>query len=233
MKIKTIANRLINLIYPNVCEICGCTLVNGEETLCLNCLYQMPRTNAHLDDFNMIHKRLSSTTPIEHAAGYFYYFRESPYAGLIHSAKYRNRPEIARRLARRFAHELKRDSFFGDIDMLLPVPLHLFKQWSRGYNQSHQIALGINDITGIEIGSHLYARRHHATQTRRGAFDRWINAQYVYSVRNPGQLHNRHVLIVDDVITTGATLLACCNAVHSAQPTCKISVLSLGVTHLL
>ena len=106
---------LLRIVFPDVCEVCGSSLVRGEEVICLKCDMNMPRTRVHNDSFNIIHERLAGKTPIERTAGYFYYYRESDYASIIHNAKYNGRPIIARKLAMRFARELMADNFFDGI----------------------------------------------------------------------------------------------------------------------
>lgn len=223
---------LVRIIYPDVCEVCGCSLVRGEEVMCLKCDVNMPRTMVNKDTFNIIHERLAGKTPIERVAGYFYYYRESDYATLIHNAKYNGRPIIAQKLAKRFALELRRDEFFSDIDVILYVPMYIMKKLKRGYNQSEYIAKGLSQATNIPIGNNLVSRRGHSSQTRKNSYSRWLNAQGVYDLINHEELEGKHILIVDDVITTGATLLACCDVIHKIVPSAKISVLSLAVTHL-
>ena len=223
---------LLRIVFPDVCEVCGSSLVRGEEVICLKCDMNMPRTRVHNDSFNIIHERLAGKTPIERAAGYFYYYRESDYAAIIHNAKYNGRPIIARKLAMRFAGELMADNFFDGIDIILYVPMFFLKKIKRGYNQSEYIAQGISQATNIPIGHNLISKRSHSSQTKKNSYSRWLNAQGVYDVINSDELENKHVLIVDDVITTGATLLACCDVVHNAVPSATISVLSLAVTRL-
>lgn len=223
---------LLRIVFPDVCEVCGSSLVRGEEVICLKCDMNMPRTRVHNDSFNIIHERLAGKTPIERAAGYFYYYRESDYAAIIHNAKYNGRPIIARKLAMRFARELMADNFFDGIDVVLYVPMFFLKKIKRGYNQSEYIAQGISQATNIPIGHNLISKRSHSSQTKKNSYSRWLNAQGVYDVINSEELENKHVLIVDDVVTTGATLLACCDVVHNAVPSATISVLSLAVTRL-
>ena len=223
---------LLRIVFPDVCEVCGSSLVRGEEVICLKCDMNMPRTRVHNDSFNIIHERLAGKTPIERAAGYFYYYRESDYAAIIHNAKYNGRPIIALKLAMRFAGELMADNFFDGIDIILYVPMFFLKKIKRGYNQSEYIAQGISQATNIPIGHNLISKRSHSSQTKKNSYSRWLNAQGVYDVINSDELENKHVLIVDDVITTGATLLACCDVVHNAVPSATISVLSLAVTRL-
>lgn len=223
---------VVNLIWPDVCEVCGCTLVKGEKVICLGCRLKLPRTNLHTQEFSLIHHRLAGRVPIERAAGYFYYYRSDSFTRLIHAAKYNGRPNVARYLAREYAGEINDDGFFSGIDLILPVPLHRFKLWKRGYNQTEYLARGLKDATGIAIGSNLVATRGHSTQTRKGSYMRWLNTRNIYEVAHPGELEGKHILVVDDVITTGATLLACCEAIHRSAPTATISVLTLAVSHL-
>ena len=223
---------LLRIVFPDVCEVCGSSLVREEEVICLKCDMNMPRTRVHNDSFNIIHERLAGKTPIERAAGYFYYYRESDYAAIIHNAKYNGRPIIARKLAMRFARELMADNFFDGIDVVLYVPMFFLKKIKRGYNQSEYIAQGISRATNIPVGHNLISKRSHSSQTKKNSYSRWLNAQGVYDVINSDELENKHVLIVDDVVTTGATLLACCDVVHNAVPSATISVLSLAVTRL-
>lgn len=129
--------------------------------------------------------------------------------------------------------ELISGGFFNGIDMVVPVPLHFTKKLSRGYNQCDHIAAAITEATGIESRSILKCRKKHSSQTHRNAFQRWMNVRDTYGIASEaGELNGRHILVVDDVITTGATLLSCCEAIHSAYPLAKISVLSLAITEL-
>lgn len=219
---------IVGVFYPRVCHVCGCSLVEGEEVLCLQCLDEMPRTRLHNQSFSVLHQRLVGKVPIERAASYFYYYKDGDYARLIQKAKYNDLPSIARYLAAQYAREISPDGFFDGIDLIIPVPLHVSKLRQRGYNQSHEIARGLSSVTGIPIGSNLVAERGHSSQTRLNAFQRWLNARDIYRAVRPAELDGRHVLVVDDVLTTGATLLSCCEALHATSPTATISVLTLS-----
>lgn len=225
--------RLISeAVFPAVCECCGRSLVEGEELLCLHCLHDMPLTYYHRDSFSEIHKRLASPgLPIERGAAMFHYIKDSRYCLLILQAKYNNRPAIVRRLARDFATSLAAEGFFDGIDMLLPIPLNWRKRLRRGYNQSEVIASGISDVTSIETGDNLKALPH-STQTRKNAMERAANAAGTIKAVHAEELQGKHILIIDDVITTGATLLTAAKAIHTAAPTARISVLTLAATKL-
>ena len=158
---RRLTQALLSTIYPNVCEVCGTPLVEGEDMLCLTCRADLPVTNFHLrPDFNAIHERTFCHAGIERAAAYFYYERHSPYAQPIQTAKYRHRPNVGRKLMREYAKTLLPTGFFDGIDLIEPVPLSTTKLISRGYNQSYWIAQGVSDVTGIPIGASLKARRH-------------------------------------------------------------------------
>lgn len=223
---------LLGLLFPRVCEVCGETLCHGEEVMCLHCLTGLPRTMVHREPFNTMHERVAGKVPVERAASYFYYYHDSPYRAIIHQAKYASRPVVARRIAAMFAREIAPDGFFDGIDLLLPVPLHWRKLVRRGYNQTEAIAEGVADVIGLPIGDNLVASRSHGTQTARGAYARWMNTRDVYDVAEPVGLAGRHVLVIDDVMTTGATLLACIEAIHRASPTTRISLLTLALARL-
>lgn len=227
-------DNFLSILAPNICLVCGRTLVAGETGLCLHCLAELPKTNFHTDSFNPMHQRISVPPEIHNAAAWFYYIRSNPYTRLIHHAKYEHRPDIARHLARLYAQELATTPFFDGIDFILPVPMRYFKKLNRGYNQAEIIASGISEITGIPVdNSVLYARRGHKTQTRFGAVKRMENIRGVYGARNLHIIQNRHVLIVDDVFTTGATLHECASAITAIEPSATISVLTLASTRLI
>lgn len=223
---------LSEAVFPAVCECCGRSLVDGEDILCLNCRFDIPFTNYHRDNFNELHKRLATPgLPIERAAAMFHYIKNSPYARLIQKGKYNDRPSIIRQLGTEFAISLSREFFFHDIDLILPIPIHWLKRLKRGYNQSEVIADAISNVTSIPVGDNLVALPH-STQTRKNALQRASNVEGTIKIVNHEVLYNRHVLLVDDVITTGATLLAAAKAIHKLSPTTRISILTLAASKL-
>ena len=229
---RRLISALARIIYPEVCAVCHNSLVEGEEAICLHCLTELPRTGIHTLAFNTVHERLAAPGLLTDRAGaWLHYQRGNAYTAIIHDAKYRGLPSIARKCAELYASEILADNFFDGVDLLLPVPIHKSKRDLRGYNQAEEIANGISAVTGIPVGTNLRATRPHATQTSRGAWERWINAEGSCAVDRPGEIAGRHVMIVDDVITTGATLLSCLKAISDASPSTRTSVVALAATH--
>ena len=226
------AEGFFNLIFPDVCTVCQRTLVKGETVMCLDCRLSLPFTGMHKIQPNEIHERLFMIGyPIKRAASLFYYYRENEYARLIHDTKYRGRPIVGRTLASEHATELVADGFFDGIEALVPVPLHFFKRLQRGYNQAVEIAEGLSAATGIPVADALSAS-FHRSQTRKNAHQRLLNTRNIYSVQDVSLIANRHILLIDDVITTGATMLSCIEAIKKASPASEISIYSLAITRL-
>lgn len=183
----------------------------------------------HRLDFNPMEQRFAGIIKYERATAHFFYLRQSSFASIVHDFKYRKFPTLARYMGRLTAQELLSSGFFSGIDCLIPVPLHPLKYAKRGYNQSQMIAKGISDVTDIPINNSLKAVRHHSTQTAKSHYLRWKNTQGVFKCKKVGCLKGKHILIVDDVCTTGATMIAAAQA-FSAHSDIKISILALAVT---
>lgn len=225
---------LADALLPRLCPVCGCSLVRGETLMCMACLAALPRTRMHLRRDNSITARLSRPgLELALAAAWFDYSRHSPYAAVIRDAKYHSMPRLAREAGRLFAQEMQADGtpLLADIDVLLPVPMHWTKFMKRGYNQSYEAARGISLATGIPVGDNLRALRPHATQTRRTPDERRSNVGGIMALRHPADLQGLHIAIVDDVITTGATMADALRAVTSAAHPRALSVLSLAAVH--
>ena len=218
---------LMGMLYPEVCEVCGRALVEGEEMLCLDCMAGMPLFSPADFTDTEIHRRLMRI-PIERAASLYFYYRDTPYALLIQKAKYASRPGLARNLGRIVAERLHPQGFFEGIDTIAVVPLHKSKERRRGYNQSLMIARGVADVTALPIVDLLDCSRH-GSQTARSVWERWANAEAIYTARPDAGVEGKHILLIDDVITSGATLAACASAILSVHPSARVSVLSIGL----
>ena len=229
--IKNWLGAALDVVLPRSCPVCGKALGGDEPWLCRRCLNELPRT--HLDQvaFNPMEQLFAGKVPIERATGYFYYEKGSPYASILHDIKYRHVPRMGQWLAARALREMP--AFGAGITAVVPVPLHADKLARRGYNQSQYIARGVAQATGAAVVEAVKAVRSHATQTHKGALERWQNIQGAYALA-PGmerRLAGQHVLLVDDVVTTGSTLEACAAALH-AVPDITVSLFTLAVARL-
>lgn len=233
MKFSSLIDGLLAVIYPRCCPVCGRVMVKGEISMCLDCRLNLPVTGYHLKpDFNELHERTMCHAPVSRATAMFHYDRLSPYAALVRRVKYNGHPAEGRCLAAEYAAEILPSGFFDEIDCIQPVPLSFSRLVSRGYNQSHAVAVGISDVTGIAV-TNLLKARNHSSQTRRNAAERLANAKGIYSVKTPNLLPKpRHILLVDDIITTGATMIACAEALHKAYPEAAISLFAIAATRL-
>lgn len=167
--------------------------------------------------------------PLERATSFFYYRKGSDFRRILHLLKYGGQKEIGAIMGRYMAAELIESGFFQGIDVIIPIPLHETKQRIRGYNQSEWIARGIAAVTGIPVDTEAVVRRKYTeTQTRKSIFERWENVEGIFELHHAESLIGKHVLIVDDVLTTGATTVACASRIMEVEGI-RISVLTLAV----
>ncbi len=234
MKIKDLITSAAGVFMPRNCSVCGKPLDLDEKFLCRHCLMNMPRTHYEEIPFNAFDQLMAGKVPVERCASYFFYHKSDPYASILHDTKYRNMPTLGRWLTERATREMLSSHFFDGIDAIVPVPLHYTKLASRGYNQSQYLAEGISRAIGIPVIKALKATQEHSTQTHKDAAERMMNTQGMYAAnkRHCRGLDNKHLLIVDDVVTTGSTLLACATALKTAIPTAKLSLFTLAAAQL-
>ena len=221
-----------DVALPRVCPVCGQALDGDERWLCRECLAALPRTHYEETDFNTMEQHFAGKVPIERATAYFFYEKESPYAAILHDIKYRSVPKMGSWLTARAVGEMSGSGFFDGIDVVTAVPLHRSKLAHRGYNQSEYLARGIADTLGVPYVDTLKAVRPHATQTHKGAMERWLNIQGNYALREgTDRFAGKHILLVDDVVTTGATLIVCATALK-AIPSVTVSLFTLAAARL-
>ena len=231
--LKDIGDDFLSLFLPRLCLGCRAHLVRGEQVLCTGCLLSMARTGFHLQRGNMLEQALWGRCPIERAAAFSVYNRGSRIRKMIQALKYDGRTDIGRCLGELYGSILAESGFMEDIDMIIPVPLHRSRQRSRGYNQSEYIATGLSAATGVPVRKGLLLRiSQSGSQTKRGRYDRWENVQGLFQMAKPYEAEGRHLLLVDDVITTGSTVEACVSALHEAGNV-KVSVVTLAVAQKL
>lgn len=220
---------LVRLFSPRRCAVCGTCLDEDEEVLCLKCDIAMPRTDYHLRPDNPVERLLQGRFPLVRASSYMFYRKGSDFRHIIFQIKYGGRKERGETMGRLMAADLAPAGFFAGVDVLLPVPLHPDKQRRRGYNQSEWLARGMSAVTGIPLSAGRVVRKKNTeTQTRKSSFQRWDNMEGVFEVTDAESFVGRHVLLVDDVLTTGATLTACADAFSGVEGV-RFSVLTLAV----
>ena len=225
--LPTWLNDLRDLFAPRYCAVCGNRLITTEQKLCGPCLAELPY--AAMGDFrdNPVARLFWAKIPIERAHSYILYRHESPSHRLLMQLKYSHRPDLGPWLGRMMARDLAPMGFFQGIDCLVPVPLHWRRRWTRGYNQSLMLARGIAQATGLPLATDYVRRmRNNPTQTRKSQSERLRNVEGLFQSR-PGIPH-RHLLLIDDVLTTSATLTACAQAILHENPDVVFSVLTLA-----
>lgn len=219
---------LFSLFFPNLCLGCGQHLFRGEEAICSVCQFHLPKTYFHNDPDNPLQRVFWGRVELERVASYVYFQKGGTVQRLLHQLKYKNHPEIAIAIGKWYGHDLSFADCFKDAELIIPVPLHPRKQRKRGYNQSEMFAEGLAKKlpARVETGC-LYRKNFSQTQTRKARYDRWENVENIFAVKTPERLAGRRVLLVDDVITTGATLEACAQALLEV-PGVKVSVATIA-----
>jgi ComF family protein len=230
MKPISFWHRLFDLISPRLCVVCGHRLSVSEETICTKCIFHIPRTGFHRDAYeNQMAKLFWGQIPIERATAFFYYEAHADTANIIYELKYKHHPEIGEVVGRMLAKEIQPSGFFDGIDGIVPVPLAKKRERQRGYNQSYELAKGISEITGLPIFNKVVRRIvFEGSQTSLGRWERNENVEQVFELRDALTIQSKHLLIVDDIVTTGATVIACAKELCKAEGV-RISVLSLGL----
>jgi ComF family protein len=208
--LRSIKEALLHLAFPHVCEGCGTDTLQKDHYLCVHCLDALPKTCYPLHDDNPVEQLFWGRLPIEKAAAQYYFTKESTVQHLVHSFKYQGHQELGRYLGRLMGHELLASPRFRDIDALVPLPLHPLKERKRGFNQAAVLCEGIATVMSKPVlGSVVVRSEFTETQTHKSRVERWQNMQGKFRLADPRPLEGKHILLVDDVVTTGATLEAC------------------------
>ena len=218
-----------DFFFPRTCMGCGKKLLVHESVVCLSCLSGLPFTGLGNTPGNGMERQFWGRFPIERASSLFYYAKGGEVASMLHGMKYYGRRKVCRQMGNWLAAELSATGFFDGIDCLIPVPLHPCRLRQRGYNQSGLLAEGISEQTGIPLCTDALVRTHNnRTQTHKSGYERWQNTDGLFAATvQAASLADRHILLVDDVLTTGATLTACADALSSI-PGIRISVVTLA-----
>ena len=210
IKLASEFNNFLELLFPTLCVTCGKRLVTQEKFLCIDCWLDLPVTNFHHHTGNKVEQVFWGRVKIEFATAYFAFKKGSNYQHLIHFIKYKGMKELGFETGRRFGISLLESTGFCSVDFIVPVPLHPKNEKMRGYNQSEWIAKGISESMKIPISvDNLRRNLHTSTQTRKNRFERWENVENIFEATRPDEFEGKHILLVDDVVTTGSTLESC------------------------
>lgn len=221
----------VSLFYPNLCLACDNSLYKGEATLCTFCLYHLPKTNFHLYRDNPVARHFWGKVNLQAASSYFYFNKGQKVQQLIHNFKYKGKKEVGVKVGEMFGNEIKKSGCFDDIDIIVPVPLHISRMRVRGYNQSDFFAQGLSQVIGAPAKTSVITRkRKTATQTKKHRFERYENVKDVFEVVDSTSLTGKHILLVDDVITTGSTLASSAETILKVENT-KVSVASMAFAY--
>lgn len=207
---------------------CGNSLYHGEKVLCTRCRLKLPKTNFHEHAENPVTKLFWGRAPIDYGTSFFYFRKSSKVQHLMHQFKYSGRKEVGSYCGTLFGMALNNSELFGDADYLIPVPLHPKKKLKRGYNQSEIIASGMSErMTANVDTSTLFRRVNSSTQTKKSRYERFENMDGIFGLRDGYKLEGKHVVLIDDVITTGSTLESCALTLLQI-PGIRVSVATLA-----
>lgn len=219
---------VLELLYPSVCITCGNRLISQEEYVCLNCWADLPVSRFLHEPDNAVAQLFWGRVMIEQATSFFQYRKGSRYQNLVYFIKYKGLKELGKEAGIRFGRLLADNDIFSNIDVIVPVPLHINKLKKRGFNQSEWIAMGLVAVFKKPlVADNLFRQIHTPTQTRKSRYERWQNVEGIFGVKTPEEFEEKHILLVDDVVTTGSTLEACACELLKIKGT-KISIATLA-----
>lgn len=225
-------NNLINLFFPKVCYACHNLLSDNENGICTVCRHELPVTNYHLEDENPVLKTFYGRVKLEHAASLLLFYKKGMVQQLLHNLKYRGHEKIGTLLGQWLGHELEKSKQFNDIEVVIPVPLHKSKLRKRGYNQVTKFAQELAASLDAEyIDNVLVKSTPTKTQVFKKRFARWDASNAVFTLQNAELIQGKHILLVDDIITTGATIESCVNTLldHQNNKDIKISIATMAI----
>ena len=226
---SAILSPLVHLFYPHVCSGCGSDLVNDDNLLCLKCINDLPHTNFAMHANNPVEKIFWGRVPITAAMSEFYFTKETLIQTLIHEFKYKGNKDLGLYLGAMMGKSLLNSQRFSKIEALVPLPLFADKEFKRGFNQATILCTGIGVILNVPvIKNNVVRKRFTETQTKKHRTERWENVEGSFEINNIKELKGKHILLVDDVITTGATLEACGAEILNIEGT-QLSIATLAL----
>lgn len=226
--LKDVLEDFISLLFPNSCIACQGDLHRNEGLICTYCRHSLPLTNYHQFEDNPLAQRFWGRVSVTHAFAYLKYIKHGKVQRIIHALKYQGLEEIGELMGRWYGTELKKANFHQQFDLILPVPLHKARQKQRGYNQSDSFAKGLSQALAIPWSSSVLKRvKANNTQTNKSRYHRWLNVKDLFVVATVEEVQAKRILVVDDVITTGATIEACLHSLIEAG-CASVSVGAIG-----
>ena len=220
---------LAHLLFPQKCLVCSCELTTKEIHFCEICISDLPQMHlAEEDKNNPVHKLFWGRVEIENAYSWLFYNNSLSSKDILHNIKYKDKPQLAHAMGEKLADQVSEFDWMKTIDALIPVPIHPKKKFIRGYNQSEELAKGMNIILKTPVDNHFLKRNLHTdSQTKKGRFGRWDNIEDAFrSGKNKNAY--KHIAIIDDVFTTGATMESIIHQIQEKNPDLRISVISLA-----
>ena len=229
MKFFSLLDDFISLIFPKICLGCDKSLLKHEECICNLCLFHIPKTNHFTETKNKLQKLFWGKVELIHAASLFEFIKDGQLQKLIHELKYQGNTEAGVFLGKQIGYAISESDLINNIDCILPVPLHPKKEKMRGYNQSFYLTKGINEILKTKIDVITLKRIVDTeSQTKKNKYSRWENVGDVFKMSNSEELRDRHVLLVDDVVTTGSTLESCAHTLQQIKGI-KVSIVTIAI----
>lgn len=226
--LKARSNDLLHFFFPHTCAGCGSDLVQQHEEVCVSCYANLPETGFASHPGNPVEKMFYGRIPVTAASSSYYFTKQSPLQQLIHALKYEANQAVGLQLGTWCAQHLAESNRFRSIDVILPMPIFAEKLKKRGYNQAEVICRGMEQELQVPVRTDLVLRsRQTETQTRKGRSERWVNVQGSFHLQHETELAGKHLLLVDDVVTTGATLEACAEVLLQAQPA-SVSIVTIA-----
>jgi len=220
---------LVNLFFPKVCYACLNLLGDHEDTICLDCRHDLPVTNFHFDNNTSVAKVLYGRAKIEYGTALFRFEKKGKVQQLIHNLKYKGHDNIGIVLGNWLGGELKTIETYQNIDLVIPVPLHKKKLKKRGYNQVTKFGQQLAEALSAEYNDDVLIKvTNTKSQVNKKRFARWNSNTELFTIKNPETIENKHILLVDDIITTGATLEACIMVLNEAKYI-KISIATMAI----
>lgn len=226
----SIVKEIFNIFYPEICVCCKHQLTTNEKTICISCRHDLPVTSFTNEKGNLVEKIFYGRVLVQEATSLFYFLKKGKVQQLIHELKYNKQQQVGTFIGDWLGEEILESERFKTIDCIIPVPLHKKKQKQRGYNQVTTFGQSLSQKLNIPFYENVLVKTTSTkTQTKKLRLDRWKNAEHQFNIQNIELIENKHVLIIDDIITTGATLEACILSIKNAKNS-TISIASMAYT---